>query len=158
MALVRRLSIFYHWMLKREYLLLGLIVLATLVTHVVFINQADVVMFDETHYVNDARSIIGGVYDLQIQQGSASREIKLIQPPARVQFLAKFSGLTTNDQATLSLGNTLIKTWGSGDNDSDYFRYWDIDLSTLLPTTDSKDVSLTFQISGSGTLYIDDLT
>lgn len=65
MEILKKLSRAYHWLLRHEYLLLGLITAATVVVHLIYINQPNGIMFDEEHYVKDARSIIAGQGDFR---------------------------------------------------------------------------------------------
>ncbi|OGO19068.1 MAG: hypothetical protein A2Z15_02205 [Chloroflexi bacterium RBG_16_50_11] len=53
MEIKRKLGRFYHW----EHFWLCIIVLATLIMHFSIINNPSNVIFDEQHYVDDARSI-----------------------------------------------------------------------------------------------------
>ncbi len=61
MEIKSKLKQFYKW----EYFWLCLIVLATLIMHFCIITNPSQVIFDEAHYVNDARSISTNATDLR---------------------------------------------------------------------------------------------
>jgi dolichyl-phosphate-mannose-protein mannosyltransferase len=61
MEIKKKLLRFYRW----EYFWLFLIVLSTLVMHLCLVPGVDTVIFDEAHYVNDARNIIANGSDLR---------------------------------------------------------------------------------------------
>jgi predicted membrane-bound dolichyl-phosphate-mannose-protein mannosyltransferase len=61
MEIKSKLSKFYKW----EYFWLCLIVLATLIMHFCIIANPSSVIFDEAHYINDARSISTNATDLR---------------------------------------------------------------------------------------------
>jgi len=61
MEIKNKLYRFYKW----EYFWLSLIVLATLIMHFCIITNPSEVIFDEAHYVNDARSISANATDLR---------------------------------------------------------------------------------------------
>jgi len=68
----RALNRFYHW----EYAGISLITLVTLILHFIIINQPGTVLFDEYHYVGEARSIIAG-------QGP----VNIVHPPLAKLFI-----------------------------------------------------------------------
>jgi len=97
-----------------------------------------------------------GDYDLQIIGGNAQRQITLSQSQAGIQFWAKLSGMNANDTASVQWGNTTVYTWTSTSS-NDAWQLLDLDISALLPNAGSSTVWLNFQISGSGSLSVDDL-
>ena len=97
----------------------------------------------------------GGSYGLQIGVW-AERSLVFSQSTARLQFWAKLSGMNTADTAEVSLNSTKLKTWTYADSDGTY-KYYDIDLSSIMPTHGSMNGTFEFQITGNGTLSIDDI-
>jgi dolichyl-phosphate-mannose-protein mannosyltransferase len=61
MEIKKKLLRFYRW----EYFWLCLIVLSTLIMHLCLVPDVQTVIFDEAHYVNDARNIIANASDLR---------------------------------------------------------------------------------------------
>lgn len=61
MEIKNKLLRFYRW----EYFWLGLIVLSTLIMHLATVPDVKTLIFDEAHYVNDARNIIANASDLR---------------------------------------------------------------------------------------------